>query len=111
MYNTRDAMINNAQIPSNNLRVSIYISIEDDALLRILLDEDTITIGGALGTYVVWLVHLIDVVPTMGGKTGQPAPPRLWPAKIWAGPTQPLLLKGLKMRAQLIFGKASKPAG
>ncbi|KAF1869435.1 hypothetical protein Lal_00022903 [Lupinus albus] len=66
MYNTRDVLIHNAQIPSNHLRVSIHISIEDDVLLPIPLDEDTITIGGALGTYVAWLVHLIDVVPIMG---------------------------------------------
>ncbi|KAF1863046.1 hypothetical protein Lal_00018891 [Lupinus albus] len=65
MYNTRDAMIHNAQIPSNHLRVSIDISNEEDVLLPIPIDEDTITIGGALGTYVAWPVHLIDVVPTM----------------------------------------------
>ncbi|KAE9604365.1 hypothetical protein Lalb_Chr11g0070901 [Lupinus albus] len=65
VYNTRDAMIHNAQIPSNHLRVSIDISIKDDVLFPIPIDEDTITIGRALGTYVAWPEHLIDVVPIM----------------------------------------------
>ncbi|KAF1871036.1 hypothetical protein Lal_00020770 [Lupinus albus] len=65
MYNTHDAMIHNAQIPSNHLRVSIDISIEDGALLSIPVDEDTITVRGALGTFVAWPVHLIDVVSIM----------------------------------------------
>ncbi|KAF1884271.1 hypothetical protein Lal_00042923 [Lupinus albus] len=56
VYNTQDAMIHNAQIPSNHLRVSIDISIEDDALLPIPVDEDTITVRGALGTFVAWPV-------------------------------------------------------
>ncbi|KAF1862532.1 hypothetical protein Lal_00024434 [Lupinus albus] len=38
VYNTQDAIIHHAQIPSNHLKVSIDISIEDDALLPILVD-------------------------------------------------------------------------
>ncbi|KAF1888508.1 hypothetical protein Lal_00011281 [Lupinus albus] len=41
VYNTRNVMLHNAQIPSNHVRVSIDISIEDDALLPIPLDENT----------------------------------------------------------------------
>ncbi|KAE9598594.1 hypothetical protein Lal_00021092 [Lupinus albus] len=63
---TQDAMIHNAQIPSNHLKVSFDISIEDDVSLPILVDDDTITVRGALGTFVAWPVHLIDVVPIMG---------------------------------------------
>ncbi|KAF1872324.1 hypothetical protein Lal_00016622 [Lupinus albus] len=63
VYNTHDAKIHNAQIPSNHLRVSIDISIEDDALLPIAVDEDTIVVRRALGTFVAWPEHLIDVVP------------------------------------------------
>ncbi|KAF1885773.1 hypothetical protein Lal_00008513 [Lupinus albus] len=54
VYNTLDAMLHNAQIPSNHVRVSIDISIEYDALMRSPLDEDAIIIGGAIGTYVAW---------------------------------------------------------
>ncbi|KAF1866339.1 hypothetical protein Lal_00024346 [Lupinus albus] len=46
--------------------VSIDISIEDDALLPIPLDEDIITVGLALATFVAWPNHLIDIVPIMG---------------------------------------------
>ncbi|KAF1881603.1 hypothetical protein Lal_00039819 [Lupinus albus] len=66
VYNTQDAMIHHAQIQSNHLKVSIDISIEDDALLPILVDEDIITVGLALATFVAWPKHLIDVVPIMG---------------------------------------------
>ncbi|KAF1860447.1 hypothetical protein Lal_00037792 [Lupinus albus] len=65
-YNIHDAMIHNAQIPSNHLKVSIDISIEDDALLPIPVDEDIITVRLALGSFVAWPKHLIDVVPIMG---------------------------------------------
>ncbi|KAF1891592.1 hypothetical protein Lal_00042587 [Lupinus albus] len=40
LYNKQDAMIQNAQIPSSYLKVSIDISIKDDALLPIPDDED-----------------------------------------------------------------------
>ncbi|KAF1865965.1 hypothetical protein Lal_00041663 [Lupinus albus] len=66
VYNTQDAMIHHAQIPSNHLKVSIDISIENDSLLPIPVDEDIITIGLALATFVAWPKHLIDVVPIMG---------------------------------------------
>ncbi|KAF1896045.1 hypothetical protein Lal_00033433 [Lupinus albus] len=66
VYNTQDAIIHHAQIPSNHLKVSIDISIEDDPLLPILVDEDIITVGLALATFVAWPKHLIDVVPIMG---------------------------------------------
>ncbi|KAF1892344.1 hypothetical protein Lal_00010809 [Lupinus albus] len=66
MYNTQDAMIHNVQIPSNHLKVSIDISIEYDALMPIPVDEDIITVRLALGTFVAWPKHLIDVVPIMG---------------------------------------------
>ncbi|KAF1892979.1 hypothetical protein Lal_00008022 [Lupinus albus] len=82
VYNTRDAMIHNAQIPSNHLRVSIDISIKDDVLFPIPIDEDTITIGRALGTYVAWPEHLIDVVPIMGKVSADhsaTSPPRKLP--------------------------------
>ncbi|KAF1874335.1 hypothetical protein Lal_00013778 [Lupinus albus] len=65
VYNTQDAMIHHAQIPSNHLKVSIDISIEDDALLPIPVDEHIITVGLALATFVPWPKHLIDVVPVM----------------------------------------------
>ncbi|KAF1869997.1 hypothetical protein Lal_00017576 [Lupinus albus] len=65
VYNIRDAMIHNAQIPSNHLKVSIDISIEDDALLPIHVDEDIITVRLTLGSFVAWPKHLIDVVPIM----------------------------------------------
>ncbi|KAF1888116.1 hypothetical protein Lal_00039156 [Lupinus albus] len=38
----------------------------DDVLLLIPLDEDIITSGGAICTFVAWRVYLIDVVPTTG---------------------------------------------
>ncbi|KAE9588819.1 hypothetical protein Lalb_Chr22g0359551 [Lupinus albus] len=63
VYNTQEAIIHHAQIPSNHLKVSIDISIEDDALLPIPIDEDILTIGLALATFVAWPKHLIDVVP------------------------------------------------
>ncbi|KAF1867895.1 hypothetical protein Lal_00012791 [Lupinus albus] len=66
VYNTQDAIIHHAQIPSNHLKVSIDISIEDDALMPIPVDEDIITIGLALATFVGWPKHLIDLVPIMG---------------------------------------------
>ncbi|KAF1870847.1 hypothetical protein Lal_00030157 [Lupinus albus] len=55
-----DAMIHHAQILSNHLKVSIDISIEDDALLPIPVDEDIITVGLDLTTFVAWPKHLID---------------------------------------------------
>ncbi|KAF1862089.1 hypothetical protein Lal_00026606 [Lupinus albus] len=63
VYNTRDTMLHNAQIPCNHVMVSIDIPIEEYAFLPIPLDEDIITIGGAIGTYVAWTIHLVDVVP------------------------------------------------
>ncbi|KAF1862522.1 hypothetical protein Lal_00024423 [Lupinus albus] len=66
VYNTQDAIIHHAQIPSNHLKFSIDISIEDDALLPIPVNEDIITVGLALATFVAWPKHLIDVVPIMG---------------------------------------------
>ncbi|KAE9598598.1 hypothetical protein Lalb_Chr15g0082691 [Lupinus albus] len=63
VYNTQHAIIHHAQIPSNHLKVSIDISIEDDALLLTPVDEDIITVGLALATFVAWPEHLIDVVP------------------------------------------------
>ncbi|KAF1891489.1 hypothetical protein Lal_00012377 [Lupinus albus] len=66
VYNTQDAIIHHAQIPSNHLKVSIDISIEDDALLPIPVEEDIIIVGLALATFVAWPKHLIDVVPIMG---------------------------------------------
>ncbi|KAF1874366.1 hypothetical protein Lal_00008571 [Lupinus albus] len=65
MYNKQDAMIHNAPIPSNHLKVSIDISIKDDALMPISVDEDTITIRAVVGTFVAWSEHLIDIVPIM----------------------------------------------
>ncbi|KAF1865074.1 hypothetical protein Lal_00004448 [Lupinus albus] len=59
MYNTHDAMIHCTN-PSNHLKVSIYISMEDDALLPIPVDEDIITVGLALATFVAWPKHIID---------------------------------------------------
>ncbi|KAF1894805.1 hypothetical protein Lal_00031439 [Lupinus albus] len=66
VYNTQHAIIHHAQIPSNHLKVSIDISIEDDALLLTPVDEDIITVGLALATFVAWPEHLIDVVPIIG---------------------------------------------
>ncbi|KAF1864668.1 hypothetical protein Lal_00031986 [Lupinus albus] len=66
VYNTHDAIIHHAQIPSNHLKVSIDISIEDDALLPIPIDEDIITVGLTLATFVAWPKHLIDVLLIMG---------------------------------------------
>ncbi|KAF1866254.1 hypothetical protein Lal_00024257 [Lupinus albus] len=60
VYNTQVAIIHHAQIPSNHLKISIDISIEDDALLPTPVDEDIITVGLALGTFVAWPEHLID---------------------------------------------------
>ncbi|KAF1888183.1 hypothetical protein Lal_00008096 [Lupinus albus] len=83
VHNTHDAMLHNAQIPSNHVRVSIYIVIEEDALLPIPLDEDIITLGGALGTFVVWPVHLVDVVPSKGKMIAEhsaASPPTVEPA-------------------------------
>ncbi|KAF1868169.1 hypothetical protein Lal_00018686 [Lupinus albus] len=80
VYNKKDAMIHNAQIPSNHLKVSIDISIEDDALLPIPVDKDIITIRLALGTFVAWREHLIDVVPIMGKVSADhnaTSPPRI----------------------------------
>ncbi|KAF1866055.1 hypothetical protein Lal_00013491 [Lupinus albus] len=59
-------MLNNAHISPNQVRVSIDITIEEDAFLPIPLDEDIITLGGAICTFVAWPVHLVDVVPTKG---------------------------------------------
>ncbi|KAF1883669.1 hypothetical protein Lal_00012586 [Lupinus albus] len=81
VYNTHDAMIHNAQTPSNHLRVSIDISIEDDALLPIHVDEDIITVRLALGTFVARPEHLIDVVPIMGKVStdhSATSPPRIY---------------------------------
>ncbi|KAF1892964.1 hypothetical protein Lal_00035412 [Lupinus albus] len=50
VHNTQDAMLYNAH----------------DALLPIPLDEDIITLGGAICTSVAWPVHLVDVIPTKG---------------------------------------------
>ncbi|KAF1883233.1 hypothetical protein Lal_00030337 [Lupinus albus] len=81
VYNTQDAMIHHAQIPSNHLKVSIDISIEDDALLPIPIDEDFIIAGLALATFVAWPKHLIDVVPIMGkvstDDNSSTSPPRI----------------------------------
>ncbi|KAF1898446.1 hypothetical protein Lal_00042140 [Lupinus albus] len=80
VYNTQDAMIHNAQILSNHLRVSIDISIEDDALPSIHVVEDNIIVRGALGTFVAWPEHLIDVVPIMGKVSADhsvTSPPRI----------------------------------
>ncbi|KAF1881669.1 hypothetical protein Lal_00032138 [Lupinus albus] len=80
VYNTQDAMIRNAQIPSNHLKVSIDISIEDDALLPIPVVEDIITIRLDLGIFVAWPKHLIDVVPIMGKVSADhsaKSPPRI----------------------------------
>ncbi|KAF1892969.1 hypothetical protein Lal_00043223 [Lupinus albus] len=57
-------MLYNARIPPNHVRVTIDIDIKDDALLPIPLDEDIITLGGAICTSVAWPVHLVDVIPT-----------------------------------------------
>ncbi|KAF1862505.1 hypothetical protein Lal_00024462 [Lupinus albus] len=59
VHNAPDAMLHNACIPSNHVRVAIDTAIEDNALLPIPLDEDTITLGGAIGTFVYWLVKMI----------------------------------------------------
>ncbi|KAF1879850.1 hypothetical protein Lal_00037354 [Lupinus albus] len=64
MHNTPNAMLHNARIPPNPVKVPIDITIEDDALLPILLDEDIITSRGSIGTFVAWPVHLVNVVPT-----------------------------------------------
>ncbi|KAF1859003.1 hypothetical protein Lal_00000826 [Lupinus albus] len=81
VYNTHDAIIHHAQIPLNHLKISIDISVEDDALLPIPVDEDIITIGLALATFVAWPKHLIDVVPIMGkvstGDNSATSPPRI----------------------------------
>ncbi|KAF1865902.1 hypothetical protein Lal_00033362 [Lupinus albus] len=66
VHNTPDAMLHNAHIPPNHVMVVIDIAIENDALLQIPLDEDIITLEGAIGTYVAWPIHLVDVVPTTG---------------------------------------------
>ncbi|KAF1879819.1 hypothetical protein Lal_00037322 [Lupinus albus] len=52
MHNTPDAMLHNARIPPNHVKVAIDIEIEDDALLPIPLDEDIITSGRSIGTFV-----------------------------------------------------------
>ncbi|KAF1863286.1 hypothetical protein Lal_00031371 [Lupinus albus] len=80
VHNTQDVMLHNAQIQSNHVRVLIDIVIEDDALLSIPLDEDIITFGGDLGTFVAWSVHLVDVVPTKGkvkAEHSATSPPRV----------------------------------
>ncbi|KAF1865841.1 hypothetical protein Lal_00023515 [Lupinus albus] len=80
VHNTREAMLHIAQIPSNHFKVSIDISIEDDALLPIHLDEDIVTVRQALGTFVAWQQHLIDVVHIVGkvfDDHGATSPPRI----------------------------------
>ncbi|KAF1874085.1 hypothetical protein Lal_00041529 [Lupinus albus] len=61
VHNTPNVMLHNARIPPNHVKVAIDIAIEDDALLPIPFDEDIITLGWAIGNYVTWLVHLVDV--------------------------------------------------
>ncbi|OIW19241.1 hypothetical protein TanjilG_20366 [Lupinus angustifolius] len=56
-------MLHNACISRYHVKVSIDFAIDDDALLPIPLDEDIITIGGAIGTFVAWPIDLIQVVP------------------------------------------------
>ncbi|KAE9617746.1 hypothetical protein Lalb_Chr03g0038641 [Lupinus albus] len=83
MHNTWDAMLHNAQIPSHHVRISIYMVIEDDALLPIPLDENIITLGGALGSFVAWPVHLLNVVPSKENvivEQSATSPPRVEPA-------------------------------
>ncbi|KAF1879847.1 hypothetical protein Lal_00037350 [Lupinus albus] len=73
-------MIHNAQIPSNHLKVSIDISIEDDALLSIPIDEDIVIVRRVVSTFVAWSEHLIDVVPIMGKVSADhsaTSPPRI----------------------------------
>ncbi|KAF1870555.1 hypothetical protein Lal_00025725 [Lupinus albus] len=65
VHNTSDATMHNACIPPNHVKVAIDIAIYDDALLPIRIDEDIITLIGAICTYVAWPVYLVDVVPTM----------------------------------------------
>ncbi|KAF1859043.1 hypothetical protein Lal_00000867 [Lupinus albus] len=50
--------------PEASTTVLVDISIEDDALLRIPADDIT-TVREAVGTFVAWPEHLIDVVPIM----------------------------------------------
>ncbi|KAF1892784.1 hypothetical protein Lal_00046729 [Lupinus albus] len=52
VHNTLNVMLHNARIPPNHVKVTIDIAIEDDILLSIPLDEDIITLEGAIGTYV-----------------------------------------------------------
>ncbi|KAF1865977.1 hypothetical protein Lal_00041675 [Lupinus albus] len=54
-----------ARIPPNHVNVSIDIVIDGNALLPIPFDEDIVTLGEAIGTFVPWPVDLVDVVPTM----------------------------------------------
>ncbi|KAF1885725.1 hypothetical protein Lal_00002624 [Lupinus albus] len=58
VHNTLDVMLHSAHRYCNRC----------DALLPIPLDEDIFTLGGAIGTYVAWLIDLVDVVSTMEKK-------------------------------------------
>ncbi|KAF1870681.1 hypothetical protein Lal_00026244 [Lupinus albus] len=80
MHNTSDVMLHNACIPLNHVNVAIDTIIEDNTLFPIPLDEDIITLGGAIGTYVTWPTHLVDIVPIMGKgipEHGATSPPRV----------------------------------
>ncbi|KAF1877063.1 hypothetical protein Lal_00033616 [Lupinus albus] len=80
VHNTLDSMLHNARIPPNHVKVAINIAIENDALLPIPLNEDIITLGGIISTYVAWTVHLVDLVPIMAkgiAEYNATSPPRV----------------------------------
>ncbi|KAF1867187.1 hypothetical protein Lal_00049616 [Lupinus albus] len=68
LHNFRYIILNNAHLLTNHVKVRIDVAIYDDVLLTILID-DTITIGGAIFTYVAWPIHLAGVYPKICGFT------------------------------------------
>ncbi|KAF1864550.1 hypothetical protein Lal_00043191 [Lupinus albus] len=47
----------------NHVMLEIDIAVNGDALLPIPIDENTLTVGGALDTYVAWLINIVVLDP------------------------------------------------
>ncbi|KAF1877161.1 hypothetical protein Lal_00015823 [Lupinus albus] len=65
-------MLYNTRLPLNHVKVAIDVAKDDDALLPIPLDEDILTMGGAISTFVAWPIDHVHVVPNKGHEHSKP---------------------------------------
>jgi len=63
LHNVKGDTLHGRSLPNGHVKVSVDIAIEPNVSLLIPnVDDDIMTIGQAIGTFVAWPINLLQVV-------------------------------------------------